>query len=149
MRWKYIILSSWQMENINTGVHSVRKTITSSQSCYHIFRLINFPDFSSIFSHFPVFFSVFDLINLANTKIYLTNILQLKNQRKNKHKNWLKLFPDWKIFSYFSRPCGNHDNWFYIARMPGIFICDWLYVWMNSQVGSPVHDIDCLKWLAL
>ena len=50
----------------------------------HIFGLTNFPDFSSIFLLFSsIFFSV--LFNEFNTyKIYLTNTLRLKNQRKKK-----------------------------------------------------------------
>ena len=39
----------------------------------HIFRLTNFPDTSNIFFPFSSIFSMFYLINLTNTKIYLTN----------------------------------------------------------------------------
>ena len=77
----------------------------------HIFRPKNFPDFSSIFFTFPVFY----LMNFTNTKIYLTNTLQLKGLRI---KNWLKFphfssilgkIPCLEIVFSFSSPCGNHD----------------------------------------
>ena len=93
-----------------------------------------FPDFSVFSFHFPVFFQCFNLMHLKNTKVHLTNTLQLKSRRKNKNKNWLKFpcfssilgkipsffqyfgwnsltFP-WleKVFPFsrFSRSCGNH-----------------------------------------
>ena len=64
----------------------------------HIFGLTNFPDFSSILSPFSSIFSVFYLMNLTNIKIYLTSIFQLKSQRNNKNKKWLK-FPHFSSIS--------------------------------------------------
>ena len=102
----------------------------------HIFGLTNFPDFPSIFFQFSSIFPVLYLMNLRNTKIYLTNILPLKSQWKINLNNfltflvfWVKILhfssilgkipwlfqsvqnSDWKKFSHFSRfssPCGNH-----------------------------------------
>ena len=56
----------------------------------HIFGLTNFPDFSSIFFPFSSIFSLFHLMNLTITKIYLTNTLQLKSRRK---KTKIKIGP--------------------------------------------------------
>ena len=56
----------------------------------HIFGLTNFPEFSSIFQFiFAIFqyFSVMYLMNLTNTKINLTNTIQLKIRAKIKIKN--------------------------------------------------------------
>ena len=102
----------------------------------HIFRLTNFPDFPWLFQYFlSIFqnFSVLYVMELKNTKIYLTNTLQFKSQRKKKKKNWPKFphfssilgeilwlfqsvqnsltFPWLEKFPHFSRfssPCGNH-----------------------------------------
>ena len=57
---------------------------------------LTFPWFFQYFLSIFRYFSVFYLMNLTNTKIYLTNILQLKRQRKIS-KKWLK-FP---LFQYF------------------------------------------------
>ena len=56
----------------------------------HIFGLTNFPDY-----FFFIIFSVFYLMNSANTKIYLTSTFQLKIRII-----WVK-FPNRKMCSYF------------------------------------------------
>ena len=81
----------------------------------HIFELTNFPDFSpdlsSILFPFSSIFSVFYLMNLTNTKIYLTYTLQLKVWEKILKKNKPKIssfFPPvfWVKCSHFSSILG-------------------------------------------
>ena len=101
--WKYSNVSTWAIEGLVSftlhKAHSgwgIEVYLFSNQdfmvpifSDWHI--SLTFPVFSF---HFPVFFSVFYLMISTNTKIYLTNTLQLKNQGK-------KLAKIPSLFQYF------------------------------------------------
>ena len=98
----------------------------------HIFGLTNFLTFPLFLSIFLVFY----LINLTNTKIYLTNSLQLKNWRKITTLNsltfpvfWVKLrlfqfvqnsptgkcFPFFQVFQFMLQMCPG------ISKSPATF----------------------------
>ena len=76
----------------------------------HIFGLTNFHDFSSIFFPFSSIFSVFYLMNLKYTEIYLTSTFQLKREKVKTGQIFL-------IFPVF---------WVKLPVFSGLFKVPWL-----------------------
>ena len=117
----------------------------------HIFGLINFTDFPSIFSPFPVFFKV--LFNeFIKYKNLFNKYISIKKSEKKINKNWLKFyhffsilgkFPHSSLFKIpwsltgkcfpFSSPCGNHDCYFHKIQL-------WNHLGYNNQ-GSHISGL--------
>ena len=96
---------SHSFERMHIGIYMCGRTFAMlcKSAWFPHFGLTNFPDFPNIFFQFSSIFSVLYLLNLRNTKIYLTNTLPLKSQRKN--KNWLN-------FPHFSSILGKIPSFF-------------------------------------